>query len=172
MSAALVGVSVPSFWLSVMGILLFSVLLGWLPTSGYVPPGEGILACIRSLTLPALSLAVFQIGLLARMTRATTLEVLRQDFVRTARAKGVPEWRTVAKHALANVMIPVVTVIGLLVNVALAGAVVIEQIFVLPGLGQLVVQGILRRDYPVIQGSILIVAVILVVINLDRKSVV
>src|SRR3546814_18267414 len=93
-------------------------------------------------------------------------------FVRTARAKGVPEWRTVAKHALANVMIPVVTVIGLLVNVALAGAVVIEQIFVLPGLGQLVVQGILRRDYPVIQGSILIVAVILVVINLDRKSVV
>src|SRR3546814_15388935 len=85
-----------------MGILLFSVLLGWLPTSGYVPPGEGILACIRSLTLPALSLAVFQIGLLARMTRATTLEVLRQDFVRTARAKGVHEWRTVAKHALAN----------------------------------------------------------------------
>src|SRR3546814_17203610 len=83
MSAALVGVSVPSFWLSVMGILLFSVLLGWLPTSGYVPPGEGILACIRSLTLPALSLAVFQFGLLARMTRATPLEVLRQDFVRT-----------------------------------------------------------------------------------------
>jgi peptide/nickel transport system permease protein len=166
MSVALVGVSVPSFWLSVIGILFFSVTLGWLPTSGYVPPSEGILACLRSLTLPAVSLAVFQIGLLARMTRATTLEVLRQDFVRTARAKGVSEWKTVAKHALANVMVPVVTVIGLLVNVALAGAVVIEQIFVLPGLGQLVVQGILRRDYPVIQGSILAVAVLLVVINL------
>lgn len=166
MSIALVGVSVPSFWLSVMGILLFSVTLGWLPTSGYVPPSQGILACLWSLTLPALSLAVFQIGLLARMTRATTLEVLRQDFIRTARAKGVSEWKTVAKHALSNVMIPVVTVIGLLVNVAIAGAVVIEQIFVLPGVGQLVVQGILRRDYPVIQGSILAVAVLLVVINL------
>lgn len=100
------------------------------------------------------------------MTRATTLEVLRQDFIRTARAKGVSEWRAVARHALSNVMIPIVTVVGLLVNVALAGAVVIEQIFVLPGLGQLVVQGILRRDFPVIQGSILAVAVLLVAINL------
>lgn len=166
MSVALLGVSVPSFWLSIMGILVFSVMLGWLPSSGYVPPSEGILACLRSLTLPAASLAVFQIGLLARMTRATTLEVLRQDFIRTARAKGVAEWKTVAKHALSNVMIPVVTVIGLLVNVAIAGAVVIEQIFVLPGVGQLVVQGILRRDYPVIQGSILAVALLLVLINL------
>jgi peptide/nickel transport system permease protein len=166
MSIALLGVSVPSFWLSIMGILVFSVMLGWLPSSGYVPPSEGILACLQSLTLPAVSLAVFQIGLLARMTRATTLEVLRQDFIRTARAKGVAEWKTVAKHALSNVMIPVVTVIGLLVNVAIAGAVVIEQIFVLPGVGQLVVQGILRRDYPVIQGSILAVALLLVLINL------
>lgn len=166
MTIALVGVSVPSFWLSVMAILLFSVTLGWFPTSGYIPPSEDFLGCLRSLTLPAVSLAVFQIGLLARMTRATTLEVLRQDYVRTARAKGVSEWRAVGKHALANVMIPVVTVIGLLVSVALAGAVVIEQIFVLPGLGQLVVQGILRRDYPVIQGSLLTVAVLLVLINL------
>jgi peptide/nickel transport system permease protein len=100
MSIALLGVSVPSFWLSIMGILVFSVMLGWLPSSGYVPPSEGILACLQSLTLPAVSLAVFQIGLLARMTRATTLEVLRQDFIRTARAKGVAEWKTVAKHAL------------------------------------------------------------------------
>lgn len=166
MSVALLGVSVPSFWLSIMGILVFSVMLGWLPASGYVPPDEGIIACLRSLTLPAVSLAVFQIGLLARMTRATTLEVLRQDFIRTARAKGVAEWKTVARHALANVMIPIVTVVGLLVNVAIAGAVVIEQIFVLPGVGQLVVQGILRRDYPVIQGSILAVALLLVLINL------
>ena len=166
MTIALIGVSVPTFWLSVMAVLLFSVTLGWLPTSGYVPMSEDFFGCLRSLTLPAVSLAVFQIGLLARMTRATTLEVLRQDYVRTARAKGVSEWRAVGKHALANVMIPVVTVIGLLVSVALAGAVVIEQIFVLPGLGQLVVQGILRRDYPVIQGSILAVAVLLVLINL------
>jgi peptide/nickel transport system permease protein len=166
MSSALLGVSVPSFWLSIVGILLFSENLGWLPTSGYVPLSESVVGCIRSLTLPAASLAVFQIGLLARMTRATALEVLRQDFIRTARAKGVPEWRTVARHALSNIMIPIVTVIGLLISVALAGAVVIEQIFVLPGLGQLMVQGILRRDYPVIQGAILAVAVLLVFINL------
>ncbi|MCY0150182.1 ABC transporter permease [Hoeflea sp. G2-23] len=166
MTVALLGVSVPSFWLSIMGILVFSVALGWLPSSGYVPPSEGIIACLRSLTLPAISLAVLQIGLLARMTRATTLEVLRQDFIRTARAKGVSEWKTVGRHALSNVMIPIVTVVGLLVNIAIAGAVVIEQIFVLPGVGQLVVQGILRRDYPVIQGSILAVAVLLVLINL------
>jgi peptide/nickel transport system permease protein len=166
MSTALLGVSIPSFWLSIMGIILFSVTLGWLPSTGYVPPEDGILACLRSLTLPAVSLAVFQIGLLARMTRATMLEVLRQDFIRTARAKGVAEWKTVGKHALKNVMVPVQTIIGIIVGVLLAGAVVIEQVFALPGLGRLVIQGILRRDYPVIQGSLLVVAVFLVLINL------
>jgi peptide/nickel transport system permease protein len=109
---------------------------------------------------------VFQIGLLARMTRATTLEVLRQDYVRTARAKGAAEWVVVGRHAFANVMIPVVTVIGILVSVALSGVVVIEQVFSLPGVGRLVVLGILRRDYPVIQGGMLFVALMLVVINL------
>lgn len=166
MGMALLGVSLPTFWLSIMAVLLFSVDLGWLPSGGYVPPGESLLGCIRSLTLPAISLSVFQIGLLARMTRATTLEVLRHDYVRTARAKGVAEWRVVGRHAFANVLIPVVTVIGIIVNVALSGTVVIEQIFSLPGIGRLVVQGILRRDYPVIQGSLLAVALLMVVINL------
>jgi peptide/nickel transport system permease protein len=166
MTFALLGVSVPTFWLSIMAILLFSVQLGWLPSGGYVPPSESVLGCLRSLTLPALALAVFQIGLLARMTRATTLEVLRQDYVRTARAKGVAERTVVGKHAFANVLIPVVTVIGIIVNVALSGTVIIEEIFSLPGLGRLVVQGILRRDYPVIQGSLLAVALLMVMVNL------
>jgi len=166
MTVALLGVSLPSFWLSIMGIILFSVILGWLPSTGYIPPKDGFLSCLWSLTLPAASLAVFQIGLLARMTRATMLEVLHQDFIRTARAKGVAEWKTVAKHALKNVMIPVLTVIGIIVSVLLAGTVVIEQVFALPGLGQLVIQGILRRDYPVIQGSLLVVAILLLLINL------
>jgi peptide/nickel transport system permease protein len=149
-----------------MAILLLSVQLGWLPAGGYVPLSESVIGCLRSLTLPALALAVFQIGLLARMTRATTLEVLRQDYVRTARAKGVSEWKVVGLHAFVNALIPIVTVIGILVNVALSGTVVIEQIFSLPGLGRLVVEGILRRDYPVIQGSLLVVALLMVLINL------
>ena len=165
MTVALLGVSLPTFWLSIAGILLFSVHLNWLPSGGYVPPTEDLLACIRSLTLPTLALAAFQIGLLARMTRATTLEILRQDYVRTARAKGVSENKVLGRHAFANVLVPVVTVIGIIVNVALSGAVVIEEIFSLPGLGRLVVQGILRRDYPVIQGSLLVVAMLMVFIN-------
>src|SRR5262245_20278095 len=166
MSTALVGVSLPGFWLSVLAVMLFAVKLGWFPTSGYVAPSEDLFRSLRSLTLPAVCLSVIQIGLLARMTRATALEVLGQDYIRTARAKGLSEWATVSKHCFANTMIPVVTVIGLLVNVSFAGAVVIEQIFVLPGVGQLVVQAILRRDYPVIQGSILVVSVLLVAVNL------
>ena len=166
MGMALVGVSLPTFWFSIMAVLLFSVELGWLPAGGYVPLSENVWGCLRSLTLPAISLAVFQVALLARMTRATTLEVLRQDYVRTARAKGVSEIKVVGIHAFANVLIPVVTVIGIIINVALSGTVVIEQVFSLPGVGRLVVQGILRRDYPVIQGSLLVVALMMVLVNL------
>lgn len=166
MGMALVGVSLPTFWFSIMAVLLFAVELGWLPAGGYVPLSQSVWGCIRSLTLPAISLAVFQIALLARMTRATTLEVLRQDYVRTARAKGVSEVKVVGIHAFANVLIPVVTVIGIIINVALSGTVVIEQVFSLPGVGRLVVQGILRRDYPVIQGSLLAVALMMVLVNL------
>ncbi len=166
MTVALLGVSLPTFWLSITAILLFSTHLGWLPSGGYVPLSESVVGCLRSLTLPALALAVFQIGLLARMTRATTLEVLRQDYIRTARAKGASERSVVGKHALANVLIPVVTVIGIIINVALSGTVVIEEIFSLPGIGRLVVQAILRRDYPVIQGALLAVALLMVTVNL------
>lgn len=166
MTAAMLGVSIPGFWLSIMGVLLFSVTLGWLPATGYVPLRDSPWECLRSLTLPAFALAFFQIGLLARMTRATMLDVLRQDYIRTARAGGIAEWKILGKHALRNVMTPVLTVIGIILGVSLAGAVVIEQVFALPGLGRLIVEGILRRDYPVIQGTLLVVASSLVLVNL------
>jgi peptide/nickel transport system permease protein len=116
--------------------------------------------------MPATALGLAQLGLLARITRATMLEVLRQDYVRTARAKGVPERRVIDKHALANTLIPVVTVIGIIVGILLGGAVVVESVFALPGVGRLIIGAILRRDYPVIQGGLLLTASIYVFVNI------
>jgi peptide/nickel transport system permease protein len=163
---ALLGVSLPNFWLGLMLIVLFSVHLGWFPTGGYVDPLRDVAGFLRVGFLPALSLALLQIGLLTRMTRATMLEVLRQDFIRTARAKGLPERIVIGKHALANVMIPVVTVIGLILSVLLSGSIVIETIFNVPGIGSLLGNAILRRDYPMIQGGLLFVATALMLLNL------
>jgi peptide/nickel transport system permease protein len=118
------------------------------------------------MAMPALALALTQIGLLARMTRASMLDVLRQDFMRTARAKGLPNRIVIFKHALANVMIPVITVIGLSVGILLGGAIVIEQVFSIPGVGRLIIGGILRRDFPVIQGGLLLTATVFVLVNL------
>ena len=121
---------------------------------------------LRSLILPALMLSLFQIGFLARMTRSAMLDVLGQDYMRTARAKGLSEWSTVAKHAFRNALILIVTAIGILLSTAIGGSVVIEQVFALPGVGRLVVQGILARDYPLVQGVMLIYGFAFVVINL------
>jgi peptide/nickel transport system permease protein len=165
-SFALIGVSLPNFWLGLVLIVLFAVQLGWLPTGGYVPPSESLIGWLRTATLPAVSLAMLQIGLLARITRSTMLEVLRQDYIRTARAKGLPEWIVVWRHAMANVTIPVVTVIGLILSVLMSGSVVIETIFAVPGIGSLLGNAILRRDYPLIQGGLLFVAAALLVLNL------
>lgn len=166
MTMALLGVSVPNFWLGLMLIIVFSVHLGWLPTGGYVPFTEDPAGWLRAATLPAVSLALMQVGLLARMTRSTMVETLGQDYIRTAQAKGLPEWIVVGKHALANVMIPIVTVIGIVFSLLVSGAVVIESVFSIPGVGRLVANGILRRDYPLIQGSLLITTAILLLINL------
>jgi peptide/nickel transport system permease protein len=116
--------------------------------------------------MPALALAMLQIGLLARITRSTMLETLRQDYIRTARAKGLPEWKVVAKHAMANVMIPVVTVIGIILSVLISGSVVIESVFSVHGIGSLLGNAILRRDYTMIQGGLLFVAAALMVLNI------
>ncbi|HEX6144846.1 MAG TPA: ABC transporter permease [Geminicoccaceae bacterium] len=166
MTIALIGVSLPNFWLGLMLIVLFAVQLGWLPTGGYVDFRDDFFGWLAATTLPAVSLAMLQMGLLARITRSTMLEVLRQDYIRTARAKGLPEYRVVGKHALKNVMIPVVTVIGIVFSLLLSGSVVIETIFSIPGIGSLLGSAILRRDYPVIQGGLLLVASMLLLLNL------
>jgi peptide/nickel transport system permease protein len=166
MTLALIGVSLPNFWLGLVLILLFSVHLGWLPTGGYVELSTSAWGWLRTATLPAVSLAMLQIGLLARITRSAMLEVLRQDYIRTARAKGLSEWTVVLKHAMANVSIPVVTVLGLIMSVLLSGSVIVETVFSVPGMGALLGNAILRRDYPMIQGGLLFVAAALMLINL------
>jgi peptide/nickel transport system permease protein len=166
MTVALLGLSLPDFWVGLVMIYLFAVLLGWFPTGGYVELSKGFGPWLRSLIMPAAALGLAQLGLLARITRASMLEVLRQDYVRTARAKGVPERRVIDKHALANTLIPVVTVIGIIVGILLGGAVVVESVFALPGVGRLIIGAIMRRDYPVIQGGLLLTASIYVFVNI------
>ena len=166
MTLALLGVSAPAFWVAILSIILFSVMLRWFPTGGYTPFMQDPVLWLRSLVLPAAILSLFQIGFLARMTRSAMLDVLGQDYVRTARAKGLGEWKTVSKHAFRNALILIVTAIGILLSTAIGGSVVIEQVFALPGVGRLVVQGILARDYPLVQGVMLIYGFAFVLINL------
>lgn len=166
MTVAVLGVSIPNLWLALLFVFLFAVILGWFPTGGYVPFGEDAVGALVALTLPAISLALMQVGLLARMTRSAMLEVLRQDFVRTARAKGLPGWFVVIRHALGNALIPLVTVMGIILSLMISGTVVIESVFSLPGMGRLIVNAIQRRDYPVIQGGLMLIAVALVLVNL------
>ncbi|GAA5338087.1 ABC transporter permease [Thermus scotoductus] len=158
MILALIGVSMPVFWFGLLAILIFSVELGWFPVAG-----KGTLA---HLVLPAITLGVNATALLARMTRGALLEVLSQDYIRTARAKGLAERVVIFKHALRNALIPVVTVAGLEFGSLLAGAVITETIFAWPGLGQLLVGSILARDYPVVQGAVLLVATTFILVNL------
>ena len=166
MATALFGLSVPNFWLGLMLIYLFAVALGWLPSGGYVPLFQDPAQWLRSIILPTISLSLMQIGLVARMTRSSMLEVLREDYLQTARAKGLSERITVGKHALKNAMIPILTVVGMLFGLLLGGAVVIETVYALPGAGRLIVTGILRRDYPVIQGGLMVTAIVFVCLNL------
>ncbi len=162
---ALLGVSMPNFWLALVMIVLFSVHLGWFPTGGYVPPGDSLAGWLRTATMPAVALALMQIGLLTRITRATMLDVLGQDYIRTARAKGLGEGLVIWKHALANTTIPVITVVGLILSVLFSGSIVIETVFSVPGVGSLLGSAILSRDYPMIQGGLLFVAAALLLLN-------
>ncbi len=160
------GISMPSFWLGLLMILLFAVNLHWLPTGGYIAFSDDPVGWLRTSTMPAISLALLQAGLLARITRSTMLEVLRQDYIRTARAKGLPRHLVVFKHALANALIPITTVIGITVSLLISASVVTETLFSIPGIGQLLTQAVLNRDYPMVQGGLLIVTGLLVLINL------
>lgn len=165
MSLALLGVSVPNFWLAIVGVLIFSVNLGWLPSAGYVEFGDDPVGWLHSLIMPASVLALFQIGYLARMTRSEMLEVLDQDYIRTARAKGVSEFTTITKHAFRNALVSVLTVAGYIFSLLIGGSVVIEQIFAMPGIGRLLVQAIVARDLPVVQGTMLFLGFMFVAIN-------
>ena len=159
------GAAIPSFWLGLMFILFFSVELGWLPSGGYVPPERNLLGTLRSLTLPIIALGLGQAAVLTRMTRAAMLETLSLDYIRTAKAKGLPTRRVLSKHALRNALVTLITVIGLSLSQLLVGAIVIEQVFSLPGLGQLVLTAISTRDFPLLQGEILLYASAIVLLS-------
>jgi dipeptide transport system permease protein len=186
MGVSLAGYSMPIFWWALLLILFFSVQLGWTPVSGRiavefdVPAATGLMlidtlrngeagafrSALSHLILPSIVLGTIPLAVIARMTRSSMLEVLREDYVRTARAKGLPYWRVVLVHALRNALIPVITVIGLQVGLLLSGAILTETIFSWPGVGNWLIHGVQSRDYPVVQGGILLVASIVISVNL------
>jgi dipeptide transport system permease protein len=186
MGASLTGFSMPIFWWGLLLIILFSGILQWTPVSGridvlyYFPRVTGFLlidsllsgqegafkSALRHLILPAVVLGTIPMAVIARQTRSAMLEVLNEDYVRTARAKGLPPWRIIGLHALRNALIPVVTVIGLQVSVAFGGAILTETIFSWPGVGKWLVDSIARRDYPSVQGGVLLIATIIMLVNL------
>jgi len=186
MFAALFGFSMPIFWLGIMLILLFAAYLGWFPISGRLDytvevtratnlylldallsgNWEALGNALWHLFLPALTLSTVPLAIIARMTRSSLLEVLRQDYIRTARAKGLAERRVISRHGIKNAFIPVITVIGLNVGSLLSGAILTETIFAWPGVGRLIVDAIFARDYPVVQGAVLVIALLFVVVNL------
>ncbi len=166
MGAALFGLSLPDFWLGLLLIWLFGVKLGWLPTGGFVAPTTDFVGWLRCIAMPAGALALTQLGPIARMTRAAALEVAGSDFIRTARAKGLTEPRVFTRHVLAASLVPILTVVGIGFGLSLGGALVIEQVFSLPGVGRLVIGAVLRRDWPIIQGGLLLTTFIFVLVNL------
>jgi len=163
---AMLGASIPSFWFGLILMQIFAVALGWFPVAGYGDPGVPLADRLHHLVLPAIVLGVVNSALILRFTRASMLDVLAEDHIRTARAKGAGEARVILHHALRNALIPVLTVLGLTFALLVGGAIVTETVFGLPGIGNLVVSAVLRRDYPVIQGALLVIAGLYVLINL------
>ena len=163
---AVLGFSVPVFVIGYAMMWLFSITLGWFPVQGYKPIGEGFWPFLRSITLPTVSLGIIYVALIARITRASMLEVLSEDYMRTARAKGLDNNALLIRHALRNASVPIVTIIGIGIALLIGGVVVTESVFNIPGLGRLTIDAVLRRDYPVIQGVILIFSGAYVIVNL------
>ena len=166
MTLGLLGISIPDFWLGILLILVFSLSFGLFPSSGYVPPSESIIGNLRSLFLPALTLAVGLAAVLVRITAAAVADVLDRDFVRFLHAKGLRRRVVIYKHVLRNAGIPIITVIGLQFGYLLGGAVIVEQVFSLPGVGSLIVSATLERNYPVVQAGMLVVALMFILVNL------
>jgi peptide/nickel transport system permease protein len=165
MTLSQLGIAVPGFWAGLLLILLFSVKLGWFQAGGFDGWGQGVGHALKSLLLPAVALGLFQFAVLARTTRSALLEVLREEYVKTARAKGVTEGKVIFRHALRNAMIPILTVAGVQLGQLMAGSIILESVFYLPGLGRLALGAISARDLPVVQGVVLFVASGIVVIN-------
>ena len=165
-AGAMLAASLPSFWIGLTLIYYFAVNLGWFPVAGYGPPDSNLAERLRYLVLPSLALGIPSSALIMRFTRTSMLDVLGEDYIRTARAKGTPAVLVVLKHALRNAAIPILTVLGLTIAVLMGGAIVTETVFALPGVGRMIVQAVLYRDYPVIQGALLVVSGIYVLINL------
>jgi peptide/nickel transport system permease protein len=166
MAFAVMGFSVPVFVVGYVLIFVFAIQLKWLPVQGYTPIAEGVGPWLRNLTLPSIALGMAYVALIARITRATMLDVLAEDYMRTARAKGVAPRSMLLKHALKNAAVPIVTVIGIGVALLIGGVVITETVFNIPGIGRLVVDAIARRDYPIIQGVIIMFSGIYVLVNL------
>lgn len=162
---AQVGVAIPNFWFAILLVLFFAVKLGWFPAGGFAGWEKGTLAVLHSLTLPAIALALPQAAILTRVTRSATLDVLGEDHIRTARAKGLTKTAALVRHGVRNALIPVVTIMGLQFSFLLAGTIIVEQVFYLPGLGRLLFQAIAQRDLVTVQGVIVLLAAAVVVVN-------
>ena len=163
MLLSLIGVAMPNFWFGLLMVILFALTLGWLPSQGM---GEGFIPLIKSLVLPAVTLGTGAAAMITRMTRSSMLEVIRQDYIRTARAKGQTERKVIISHALRNSMIPIITAIAIQLGSMLGGAIVTETVFAIPGIGMLMIQSIKARDYPTIQGAVVVIAVMFSLLNL------
>jgi peptide/nickel transport system permease protein len=166
MALSQVGIAVPNFWLAIMLVLLFSVTLRWLPAGGFPGWGAGAWPALRALILPAVSLSLVQAAVLARTSRSAVLEVAREDFVRTARAKGLTRGQALRRHVLRNAMIPIVTIMGLQLSNLVVLTIVVENVFSLPGLGQLVFKAIANRDLVVVRDVVMLLAALVVTVNL------
>lgn len=163
---ALLGMSIPSFLLALLLVLLFGVQLGWLPVAGYRALTDGLMEHLKYLILPAISLGMIQAALIARMTRSSMLEVLNMNYIKSARAKGVKNFKLIVKHAFRNALLPILTVVGQTFGSLITGAVVVETVFNIPGIGQLIINSVERRDFAVIQGVILFITFLYIVLNL------
>lgn len=166
MVVSVMGFSVPVFVVGYLLIYLFAIELRWLPVQGYTPIAEGLLPWARNLVLPSLALGLAYVALIARITRATMIEVLEEDYIRTAKAKGATTASMLLKHALRNAGVPIITIIGIGVALLISGVVITETVFNIPGVGRLVVDAIAKRDYPIIQGTVLLIAGVCAVVNL------
>jgi peptide/nickel transport system permease protein len=160
------AVALPNFWLAVLGVYFISIKLGWLPVQGFVPPSENFAKSVQHLIMPVLILSTSSLASVTRQTRSSMLEVIRQDYIRTARSKGVMERMVILKHALRNALIPIITLLGLQLGHVVGMSVLIEQVFNIPGLGRLLVSAIFQKDFVIVQGCVLVIACIVAIANL------